>query len=89
MKTIFKQKIKNLNKNLKPKKIVIDVSDDVCDFICEESKKSNLGARPLDRCIKKYIEDSICLEFSDKNIQAVNIFQFKLEGGEIKYEMAE
>ncbi len=53
--------IKELNKDLKKKKISVEISPAAREFIAKEAQKKNMGARP----IKRYIQDNITNKLSD------------------------
>ena len=53
--------IKELNSDLKKKKITVELSPAAREFIAKEAQKQNMGARP----IKRYIQDNITNKLSD------------------------
>ncbi len=53
--------IRELNRDLKKKKITVEISDAAREFIAEEAQKQKMGARP----IKRYIQDNITNKLSD------------------------
>ena len=53
--------IKELNNDLKKKKITVELSPAATTFIAKEAQKQNMGARP----IKRYIQDNITNRLSD------------------------
>ena len=53
--------VKELNKDLKKKKITVEISPAAREFIAKEAQKYNMGARP----IKRYIQDNITNKLSD------------------------
>jgi len=59
---IVKKFINNLNRDLKKKKIVIDVSQKAIEFIVTKSHSKDMGARP----IKRYIQDNITNKLTDE-----------------------
>ncbi len=54
--------IKELNNELKKKKIVVSISDSARDYISDEGYSLEMGARPL----KRYIADNITNKLSDE-----------------------
>jgi ATP-dependent Clp protease ATP-binding subunit ClpA len=50
-----------LNKDLRKKKITVELSSAALEFIASQAKKQNMGARP----IKRYIQDNITNKLSD------------------------
>ena len=53
--------IKELNNDLKKKKIVVEIHQEAVEFIAQESYSVEMGARPL----KRYIQDNITNKLSD------------------------
>ncbi len=53
--------VRELNRDLKKKKITVELSQAAREFIAEEAQKQNMGARP----IKRYIQDNITNKLSD------------------------
>ncbi len=53
--------VKELNRDLKKKKITVELSPAAREFIAKEAQKQNMGARP----IKRYIQDNITNKLSD------------------------
>ncbi len=58
---VVKKFIKELNRDLKKKKITVELSPAATAFIAKEAQKQNMGARP----IKRYIQDYITNKLSD------------------------
>ena len=59
---IINKFIKELNKDLEKKKILINISKEAIAFITKESYTPEMGARPL----KRYIQDNITNKLSDE-----------------------
>ncbi|QZY56404.1 ATP-dependent Clp protease ATP-binding subunit [Crassaminicella profunda] len=55
--------LKEVMEEAKEKEIMIEVSDEVKDFILEKGYDEKYGARPLRRTIQKYIEDEIAEKY--------------------------
>ncbi len=53
--------VKELNRDLRKKKITVELSPAAKEFIAKEAQKQNMGARP----IKRYIQDNITNKLSD------------------------
>jgi ATP-dependent Clp protease ATP-binding subunit ClpB len=50
-----------LKKRLKDKKIVLEITRQVKEFLAEKGYDSRYGARPLKRTIQRYIQDPLAL----------------------------
>ncbi|SHK03876.1 ATP-dependent Clp protease ATP-binding subunit [Paramaledivibacter caminithermalis] len=72
--------LKEVVDEVKEKGMIIEVSDEVKDFILKEGYDEKYGARPLRRTIQKYIEDEIAEKYLQK--------KFK-EGANIKVDLIE
>ncbi|MCY6484759.1 ATP-dependent Clp protease ATP-binding subunit [Clostridium aestuarii] len=68
------------------KKISIDISSEVKDFILEVGYDEKYGARPLRRAIQKYIEDEIAEQYLQKKFSEGSHIQVKLKEGKIILE---
>ena len=62
LKGVVDKFITELNKDLKKKKITVELSDSAKEFIALYAQKQNMGARP----IKRYIQDNITNKLSDE-----------------------
>jgi len=72
--------IKELNRDLKKKKITVELSQAAKSFIAKEAQKQNMGARP----IKRYIQEHITNELSE-----AILFGELQKGGVVQVDMAE
>ncbi|WP_368545485.1 AAA family ATPase [Enterococcus faecalis] len=74
--------IDNVNQTLERKNIVLDVSDEVKQWLVEEGYDEALGARPLRRVIEQQLRDKI----TDFYLENQNIHEIEavLENGSIK-----
>ena len=71
---IVKKFIKELNKDLKKKKIIVNISDGAIKYIAESEYSVEMGARPL----KRYIQNNITNKLSDEIL-----FGRLISGGEV------
>ncbi len=70
--------IKELNKDLKKKKVEVVLNDAAAEFIAKEAQKQNMGARP----IKRYIQDHISNKLSD-----AILFGDLVNGGKVEVDI--
>ena len=87
VKEIFKIKIKDLALRLKKQNIGLSVSISAQNLLCKKALDSKMGARPLDRVIKKEIETVICRNFNKKKSEGILIFCFDEKDGDIFFEL--
>ncbi|MBN2782771.1 MAG: ATP-dependent Clp protease ATP-binding subunit ClpA [Campylobacterales bacterium] len=59
---IVEKFIKELNRELKKRKIIVEISEDAIKFIADKSYSKEMGARP----VKRYIQDNITNKLSDE-----------------------
>lgn len=59
MKSIVELELGKVSERLKEKKLKIEISDEVKEFLIEKGYDKKLGARPLRRAVEKYIEDGL------------------------------
>jgi ATP-dependent Clp protease ATP-binding subunit ClpB len=57
MKSIVKIQLKDLNKKLAKQDVMVEVSDDVMEYLAEKGFDKHYGARPLRRVIQREIEN--------------------------------
>ena len=62
MRAIVDLELKKITDRLKEKKLKLDISDEVKEFLIDNGYDSKLGARPLRRAVEKYLEDSLAEE---------------------------
>lgn len=87
VKNIFKLKIKDLAIKLKEQNIGLSISLKAQDLLCNKALEAKMGARPLDRVIKKEIENVICRNFNKKKKEGLLIFCFDEKDGEIIFDL--
>lgn len=82
---IFKSEVRVLSSKLKKQKISINIEGDVAALICSEASKEKMGARPLKRLIKSYIEDPIVEYYFKKQSEKELQFKFFTQRDQVKY----
>jgi len=68
---------------VREKKIALNVSEEVKDFILEKGYDEKYGARPLRRTIQKYIEDEIAEHYLENKFSEGSNISVELEEGKI------
>jgi len=84
---IFKSETSKLKKKLRNKKIKIDYSPEVVDWICDTSAEEKMGARPLKRLIQQNIEDQIVNFYFENEDSDDTSFYFYLKNNDIVYDI--
>lgn len=84
---IFKSETSKLKKKLRNKKIKIDYSPEVIDWICDTSAEEKMGARPLKRLIQQNIEDQIVNFYFENEDSDNTSFYFYLKNDDIVYDI--
>jgi len=88
LRTITRLLVKQLNDNLVDRKIRLDLSNDVVDWIIEQTcKDRSYGARPLRRAIQRYIEDPLSEELIRGQLRGGDI-EVYIDGGNLAYRPA-
>ena len=85
---ITRIKVKLLNKKLKKHKINIELPEEILFFIAKKAYDQQLGARPIDRLLKKEVEDKICEIVLSKNLKTNSKIGFFMDDSEIKFEVS-
>lgn len=85
---IFKTEISSLRQKLRRKKIKINYSNEVLEYICEKAASEKMGARPLKRLVQQNIEDEIVNYYFENECNDPLSFDFLLENKEIIYYIA-
>ncbi|MGC8964816.1 MAG: ATP-dependent Clp protease ATP-binding subunit [Brevinematia bacterium] len=73
VKGIVDKMIKEINRDLTLNNITITITDEVKEFIAEKGFDPKMGARPLRKTIRKYIEDVIAQRIVEKGIDISNV----------------
>jgi len=68
---------------VREKKITLEVSEDVKDFILEKGYDEKYGARPLRRTIQKYIEDEIAEHYLENKFSEGSNISIRLKDNKI------
>lgn len=68
---------------VKEKKITLEISEEVKDFILEKGYDEKYGARPLRRTIQKYIEDELADYYLQNKVSEGSNIAMKLNEGKI------
>ena len=68
---------------VKEKKIMLEISEEVKDFILEKGYDEKYGARPLRRTIQKYIEDELADYYLQNKVSEGSKIIMKLKEGKI------
>ena len=68
---------------VKEKKITMDITDEVKDFVLENGYDDKYGARPLRRTIQKYIEDEIAEHYLQNEFSEGSNIVIELKEGKI------
>jgi ATP-dependent Clp protease ATP-binding subunit ClpC len=80
--------VEQLNANLVDRRLRVDASDDVIDWIIDITcKDRSYGARPLRRAIQRYIEDPLAEELIRGHLRGGDI-ELYMEGGQLAYRLA-
>jgi len=61
IKTIVDIQIRQLNKNLKEKRLELVINDKVVEYLTDVGFDPDMGARPLKRAIQQYIQDALAV----------------------------
>ena len=69
MRAIVDLELGKLADRLRDKKLKIDVSDEVKEFLIEKGYDKKLGARPLRRAVEKYLEDNLAEALLSGNLR--------------------
>lgn len=93
VKDIVSKMINEINTDLQINNISISISDEVKEFLAEKGFDPKMGARPLRKTIRKYIEDAVAQKIIEKGIdissiakenKKVNVVCDKVENDEVK-----
>jgi len=69
MRAIVDLELTKLSDRLREKKLKIDVSEEVKEFLIEKGYDKKLGARPLRRAVEKYLEDNLAEALLSGNLR--------------------
>ncbi len=80
--------LKEVVEEVKEKKMTIEISDEVKEFILEKGYDEKYGARPLRRTIQKYIEDEIAEQYLKNNIKEGSQMRIVMKDEKVMLEIA-
>jgi ATP-dependent Clp protease ATP-binding subunit ClpA len=86
LKQIIDIMLKEVLQEAKEKKISINISSHVKDYILEKGYDIKFGARPLRRAIQKYIEDEIAEKYIKKEIKEGSVVNLVIKDGNVVVE---
>jgi len=69
MRSIVDLELTKLSDRLRDKKLKIEVSEEVKEFLIEKGYDKKLGARPLRRAVEKYLEDNLAEALLSGNLR--------------------
>jgi ATP-dependent Clp protease ATP-binding subunit ClpA len=75
--------LKEVVDEAREKKMTIEISKEVKDFILKEGYDEKYGARPLRRAIQRYIEDEIAEQYLRKQIKEGDHIKVELKDGKV------
>ena len=82
MSAIVDLELKKVTDRLKEKKLKLDISENVKEFLIEKGYDDKLGARPLRRAVEKYLEDSLAEEVLSGSLRKNKIIRVLLTDDE-------
>ncbi len=78
--------LKDIRKRLSERQIVLELSDEVKEFLVSAGYDETYGARPLKRAIQKYIEDPLAEELIRGSIENDSVVVAEIENEKIVFE---
>ncbi|MDC0156228.1 ATP-dependent Clp protease ATP-binding subunit [Verrucomicrobia bacterium] len=82
MRSIVDLELTKLSDRLRDKKLKIEVSEEVKEFLIEKGYDKKLGARPLRRAVEKYLEDNLAEALLSGNLRKSKLIKIVLSGDE-------
>ena len=82
MSAIVDLELKKVTDRLKEKKLKLDISENVKEFLIEKGYDDKLGARPLRRAVEKYLEDSLAEEVLSGSLRKNKVIRVLLTDDE-------
>jgi ATP-dependent Clp protease ATP-binding subunit ClpC len=86
MAEIVKIELRKVDERMAAKRLQLDVSQDVLDFLVDKSTSQDFGARPLKRAIERYIEDPLSEQILRGELDKPHIVHASMDGDEIKFD---
>ena len=87
IKKIMEILIGQLNERLAERGIVLEITEEVKDFLVEKGYDPEYGARPLKRSIQRYIEDPLSLKLIEGSIPDGSVIVTLPTGSEIDFKV--
>lgn len=81
--------IKDLEKRLRKRDIDIDVTEGTKEFIADQGFDSQYGARPLERTIRKMIEDQLAEEILRGNVTKDSKIKIDYDGEKLEFSKSQ
>lgn len=78
--------LKEIIGEAREKDIILNISDEVKEFILNKGYSEKYGARPLRRAIQKYIEDELAESYLQSTIKEGSHVNITLENDNVKFE---
>lgn len=75
--------LKEVKDEVRERKITLEISDEVKEYILEKGYDKKYGARPLRRAIQRYIEDEIAEQYLQKKFGEGDNIKVTVENGKI------
>jgi ATP-dependent Clp protease ATP-binding subunit ClpC len=89
MQRIVENELAKVNKRMKQKGHVLEVGQDVIDWLIQKSFHEDFGARPLKRGIEKHLEDPLSEQILRGQMETPYLIKAHVVDGEVKFEMTE
>ena len=86
MSEIVKIELRKVDDRMAVKRLKLDVTQDVLDFLIDKSFSQDFGARPLKRAIERYLEDPLSEEILRGELDDPHLIHARLEEGEIHFD---
>jgi ATP-dependent Clp protease ATP-binding subunit ClpC len=85
MQAIAKIELGRVALRLAPKKLELDVGQDVLDFLIETNFNENFGARPLKRAVEKHLEDPLSEEILRGKLHGRHLIHASMDGEKVTF----
>ena len=89
MQRIVENELAKVNKRMKQKGHLLEVGQDVVDWLIQKSFHEDFGARPLKRGIEKHLEDPLSEQILRGQMETPYLIKAHIVDGEVKFEMTE
>ncbi|MFO1077437.1 MAG: ATP-dependent Clp protease ATP-binding subunit, partial [Planctomycetota bacterium] len=88
MQRIVENELKKVNGRMKQKGHVLEVTQQVIDWLIEKSFHDDFGARPLKRGIERHLEDPLSEQMLKGVLETPYLITATVHEGEIRFELA-